>query len=51
LPEKAIRVFIAKLKDSEQKILDLIEHSYIPEDMSARAWELLFQTLLCQSVF
>lgn len=37
LPEKTIRTFITKLKDSQKKMTDLIEHSYMPEDMKIRA--------------
>jgi serine/threonine-protein kinase HipA len=37
LPEKPIRTFIAKLKDKQQDIADLISHSYMPDAMKVRA--------------
>jgi serine/threonine-protein kinase HipA len=37
LPEKPIRTFMAKLKDSQKKIIELIDHSFMPDRMKARA--------------
>lgn len=41
LQEKPIRTFIAKLKTSQSKITDLIDHSYMPDPMKARASKLV----------
>ncbi|MBQ0721708.1 MAG: HipA domain-containing protein [Gammaproteobacteria bacterium] len=41
LPEKPIRAFIAKLKTNEKKIADMINHSYMPDDMKTRAIKLV----------
>ena len=37
LQEKPIRTFISKLADSQGNIADLINHSYMPDEMKARA--------------
>jgi len=37
LPEKPIRAFIGKLKTNQKKIIDLINHGYMPETMKTRA--------------
>ncbi|MEH6823998.1 MAG: HipA domain-containing protein [Motiliproteus sp.] len=41
LAEKPVRKFIERLKKDESKILDLISHSYMPEEMSRRAGEMV----------
>lgn len=37
LPEKPIRTFIGKLKTNQKKIIDLINHGYMPENMKKKA--------------
>ncbi|MGS2722994.1 type II toxin-antitoxin system HipA family toxin [Porticoccus sp. GXU_MW_L64] len=41
LQEKPIQTFITKLKTSQKKIIDLINHSYMPEAMKLRTVELV----------
>lgn len=41
LQKKPIRSFIAKLKDNQKKITDLIHHSYMPDAMKDRAAKLV----------
>jgi len=41
LNEKPIRTFIAKLKDNQNKIFDMINHSYMPDAMKERAASLV----------
>jgi serine/threonine-protein kinase HipA len=41
LQEKPIRTFITKLKANQRKITDLIDHSYMPDDMKTRAIKLV----------
>lgn len=41
LPEKPIRTFIAKLKTSQSRITDMIDHSYMPDAMKSRASHLV----------
>jgi len=37
LQEKPIRTFMTKLQDNQQNIADLINHSYMPDEMKTRA--------------
>ena len=37
LPEKPVLTFIAKLVHNQQEIIDIIKHSYMPDDMKTRA--------------
>ena len=41
LPEKPIRSFISKLHDKQRNMTELINHSYMPDAMKARAGTLL----------
>ena len=41
LQEKPIRTFIGKLKSSQRKIVELISHSYMPDNMKTRAIKLV----------
>lgn len=41
LNEKPVRTFITKLRTKQKQILELISHSYMPDEMKARASELV----------
>lgn len=41
LQEKPIRTFIGKLKSSQRKVVELISHSYMPDNMKTRAIKLV----------
>lgn len=41
LQEKPIQTFITKLKTNQKKIIDLINHSYMPEEMKSRAGKMV----------
>jgi len=50
LQEKPIRTFIAKLKNNQSKITNLISHSYMPDDMKLRAVKLVVSRIQAMQV-
>jgi len=51
LPEKTIRSFITRLKNNQMKITEIIDHSFMPEDMKLRASALVEQRIQAILVF